>query len=334
MENTQHDIDDLIGKYLSGESSSEENKLVEKWIAADEANRNYFNHVKLIFDKAATVREIQQFDTDQAWKKLKSKMRGKPEGRVVPMAAPSSTNWMVRIAASIVIIIGVGFFTYRYFTDKTTAPVEFAADQSIKSDTLPDGTSVVLNKKTELAYSLDRRAKKRIVKLKGEAFFEIHPDAEQSFEVDAEDVLIRDIGTSFNVKAYAEGGTVEVFVEEGEVELYTATNEGIHVHAGETGVYHRDTKTFTLEKPEPNVTSYKSKEFTFSDSNLQSIVDRVNEVYDRKIKIQPHLASCRLTVSFSNESIEEIAGVIAETLGLAVTAEGNDLLLEGKACEN
>lgn len=334
MENTFNDIDELIGKYLSGETTSEENTLVERWIGENDKNRNYFNQFKLIFDRAATVKEIQQFDTDEAWKKLRSKLNKKPAGKVVEMK-PSATHWVMRVAASIVIVIGVGFFLYRMMDTAENIPsMQVATKASTASDTLPDGSGVFLNKQSQLAYAFDKKSKAHKVKLKGEAFFKIEHKEDKTFIVEAEDVLVKDIGTSFNVKAYAETNTVEVFVEEGEVILYTESNEGIHVHADEKGVYHKDTKTFTLEKPEPNVVSYKSKVFVFAGSNLQSIVDNLNDVYDRKIKIQPHLAYCSLTVSFNEENIDEIAQVIAETLGLTVTQDGNDILLEGKACEN
>lgn len=332
MENSLNHIDELIGKYLSGETSVEEASTVERWAAQSEDNRKYFNQFKLIFDRAANVKEIHDFNTDAAWNRMKSRLNQKPAGRVVRMK-PFWETMYFRVAASIIIILGVGFFLYRSF-DSSTTTINVVAEKKIKKDTLPDGSAVTLNRQTQLAYSFDKKAKAHRVKLKGEAYFDIEHKDDKTFIVEADQLLIKDIGTSFNVKAYPEKNTIEVVVEEGEVQLYTATDNGIFVRAGGKGVYDKTTRTFSLDQPEPNAAAYKSKHFVFTDVELGAIVVALNNVYDRKINIAPHLSKCRLTVTFSDETPEEIANVISETLGLSVTADGPDLLLEGKACEN
>jgi hypothetical protein len=39
-------------------------------------------------------------------------------------------------------------------------------------------------------------------------------------------------------------------------------------------------------------------------------------------------------VSFNNEDIDEIASVMAETLGLTIKKSGNEIRLEGSGCED
>lgn len=333
MENRLNHIDELIGKYLSGETSAEEASRVEQWVAENEGNRKYFDQFKLIFDRAATVKVLQDFNTDAAWGKLKSRLNQQPQAKVVQLK-PFWNNVYLRIAASIIIVLGIGFFIYRSSETSQANAVQVVAEKKIETDTLPDGSAVTLNKQTQLAYSFDKKANAHRVKLKGEAYFDIEHKDDKTFIVEADQLLIKDIGTSFNVKAYPERNTVEVVVEEGEVQLYTETNEGIFVRAGGKGIYDKTSKTFSLEQPEANVAAYKSKHFVFTDTALGAITFSLNNVYDRKIKIAPHLTNCRLTVTFSDETPEEIATVIAETLGLSVTADGPDFLLEGKACEN
>jgi transmembrane sensor len=58
----------------------------------------------------------------------------------------------------------------------------------------------------------------------------------------------------------------------------------------------------------------------------------VNSVYDEKITISPKVTGCRLTVTFNNESVEDIASVIAETLGLRLTKSNKGYFLEGEGC--
>ncbi len=70
--------------------------------------------------------------------------------------------------------------------------------------TLPDGTKVWLNADTKLSYPTAFKAKERVVKLEGEAYFEVSPNKAQPFLVEFDEHTIRVLGTAFNVKAYPE----------------------------------------------------------------------------------------------------------------------------------
>jgi ferric-dicitrate binding protein FerR (iron transport regulator) len=240
---------------------------------------------------------------------------------------------MWRVAASITVVLGIGFLAYRLMNPNAVKSMEVVAQKETKADTLPDGSGVFLNKKTELAYTYDKTKKNHVVKLKGEAYFNIHHDDDKTFIIDAAGVLIRDIGTSFNVKAYPEDNTVEVVVEEGKVMFYTDTDTGIYLSANGKGIYNKTTKTFSIEQPEENVLAYKTRFFSFSDTDLRTAVEALNNVYDKKIVLSENLYSCHLTVSFNNEDIDEIAEIMAETLGLTIKNSANEIRLEGAGCE-
>lgn len=320
-------MDELIGKYLAGEASVDETEQVEVWASASEENRRYLNQFKTIFDQAATVKEWQNFNTDAAWNKVKSKLK-QPAGKVVPIQKPF-LYW--RVAATIALIALAGIFLFKTLSD-TNKPLEVIAEQKTKGDTLPDGSNVYLNRKTQLTYSFEKAAKTHRVKLKGEAYFNINHEDDKKFIVEAEGIFIRDIGTSFNVKAYPESNTIEVVVIEGEVEFFTKHNAGIHLKANGKGVYDKTTKTFSIDQPEDNTLAYKTKFFSFSESTLSEVAAELNQVYDTKIKVANNLKDCLITVSFNNEDINEIATIIAETLNLEVKQENNQLILQGEGC--
>ncbi len=328
-----NDIDELIGKYLAQEASAEEVAFIRSWMEKSEVNRKYFEQFKTIFDNAATVKSIPQFDTDAAWNKLRSKIRDGATGNVRTLK-PNTLNLVWRIAASVILVAGVGYFARQMFRNSESSRViQIATKTETLADTLPEGSSVFLNKETQLTYSFNRKEKQHIVNLKGEAYFDIAHDATKTFIIEAEGVYIKDIGTAFNVKAYPEQNTIEVAVEEGEVIFYTDSIAGISLLAGEKGVYNKLTKTFTAQKPEPNITSYKTKQFLFRDSDLGSVVEALNGIYKKQIVIDDRLKNCRLTVSFNHENIELIADVIAETLGLSVKSSDKQIILEGAGCE-
>ena len=331
MEETFNDMDDLIGKYLAGEASAREVAEVQTWAAASETNRKYLAQLRIIFDRAANIQNNLQFDEDQAWTKLKAKLELK-KGNVVPMNPSRITRTLFyRIAASVIILVAVGIYFYR-----STAPVhtvEVVAVNKGIGDVLPDGSDVFLNKQTKLTYQYDKKKKRRVVRLDGEAYFHVKHDEKREFLIDAAGVFVRDIGTTFTVKAYQESNTIEVVVKEGEVEFFAEEGHGIRLTASSKGVYNRTTKLFRTEQPESNALSFKTKHFTFSNQSLGGIVRDINSVYDKKLVISNNLVNCYLTVTFDNEDIDEIADVIAETLGLTVKRSGNEIILEGSGCE-
>jgi ferric-dicitrate binding protein FerR (iron transport regulator) len=329
--NIEH-IDDLIGKYLAGEAEQDEIVFVESWTKENEANEKYFNQHKLIFNRASQAKTLQDFDADAAWLKMKAKLHPNTV-HTLPLSDRKGLQYFWRVAATVIVVLGIGFLGYRLMNTKTTEPWGVVAQKETKADTLPDGSGVFLNRKTELTYAYDKNKKNHQVKLKGEAYFNIQHDDNKTFIIDVDGVFIKDIGTSFNVRAYPEDNTIEVVVVEGKIMFYTDSDSGIYLSANGKGIYNKTTRKFSIEQPEENVLAYKTKFFSFSDSGLRTVVQSLNDVYDKKIVIDEDLYQCRLTVSFNNEDIDEIASVIAETLGLTMTTVGNEIRLEGSGCE-
>ena len=332
-DNHQH-IDDLIGKYLSGEASGEEMSLVESWVSEDEANKKYFLQLQTIFQRSSDVKS-QLFNTDAAWEKVKRRMN-EDRGRSVsfdPTPEKTGRHFYLKIAASILVIFTIGYLFYSVSTS-VKEKVDIVTEAQGTADTLPDGSDVYLNKSTQLSYSFDKKKKAHVVKLKGEAYFNIQHNDDKAFLVDVGGVFVKDIGTSFNVKAYPDSTTIEVVVEEGEVMFFTDTDSGLYLKKNGRGIYNKQTKTFIVAEPDPNITAYKTKFFSFADTDLASVAMTLNKIYDTPILLGKGIEKCRITVTFDQDTATEIAGIIAETLGLKVTKTPDGILLEGSPCES
>ena len=317
----QNDIEDLIGKVLSSEATAEEIREVETWRAASPENEKYFSDMQAIFSRAALI----DFNEDKAWKKVQKKLRKQ-----------KTINWQpLRIAAGIVLIITTGIFAWRSYN---TPPQLMAlkSDNEIIEDVLPDSSTVTLNKRSSIQFEYNPRENTRKVKLKGEGFFDVKHEEEKPFVIETEETLIRDIGTSFNIKSYPDKDTIEVVVQTGVVQFYTLKDPGMMINAGETGIYSKRGKFFAkLPKADTNVLAYKTRVFSFHSTDLRSVVEQINEVYDSKIRLaNDNIAKCQLTVTFRNDELDTMVEVITETLGL--TAERNDekeIILNGPGCQ-
>lgn len=326
------DIDDLLGKYLAGEASPPERADVEHWLAADEANRSHYEQLRTIFDQAGKVKTLQSFDAEAAWLKVKQKMQDGGRAKVLPFSKPLWSA--LRIAAGAVILIGVGYFAYQAGRHAPLETMVLTSDIEVLQDTLPDGSLAVLNKRSAINYEYNPKDKKRKVKLEGEAYFDVTHQEEKPFIIQTDEVIIEDIGTTFNVMAFPDSPTIEVYVETGEVAFYTLENPGLNLKAGELGVYHRTSKSFArILKPDTNLLSYKTGVFNFHGTDLGTIVSDLNEVYETKLRLaNPVIANCRLNVTFKHENIEAIAEIIAETLNLRLTKGEKEIVLDGTGC--
>lgn len=104
-----------------------------------------------------------------------------------------------------------------------TAPA--ASDERV---TLPDGSIVHLNRNAAIRATFGHT--RSVVLERGEASFSVVHDEAHPFEVAAGDVVIRDIGTVFNVTRNA--ASTVVTVREGVVEIAAPAAQAIRVTAG------------------------------------------------------------------------------------------------------
>ena len=86
---------------------------------------------------------------------------------------------------------------------------------------LSDGTKVWLNAETELRFPVSFSGNTRDVYLKGEAYFEVKKDADCPFLVHSSMGCVKVLGTSFNVRYYADEREVVTTLESGKVMYFS-----------------------------------------------------------------------------------------------------------------
>lgn len=322
MSQEGYDMEEIVGKFITGEATAEEKQLVLEWCAQSADNQKYVDHAQLIFDKAQ-LDDGQVYDVVAAWEKVKDKIES---GRIRKLLVIN----LWRVAASLLLISVLSYFLYWQLF--STDQLQLASADEVITQALADNTEISLNKNSTIEVTYNERKKTGVIKLTGEATLTITPDKKVNWVVQTGEVFIRDIGTTFNVKAYPDTDLIEVSVLEGEVQFYTQTDEGIHIQAGEKGLYDKSAKQFSKAEADPNVIAYKTLLFTFNDIDLKSAAEQLGSVYNRKIVVSANIENCRVTVDFENEDLDTILSVIAETLNLTVTNNGNEIVLTGDGC--
>jgi len=329
-------IEVLIAKYLAGEADAADLVLLNEWRKLSSENEIEFSQMEKLYNNSSSLRNVIPVDTDAAWMKLKNTISIQPEqGKIISIKPATSRINFIRIAASILIVAGLGMLAFFLTLPAEDKLAEIKSDNVVRKEKLPDGSTVTLNKNTTLAYSTDHFSRKRIVKLKGEAFFDVVHDESNPFLIEAADLKIEDVGTSFNVQAKENSGIAIISVVSGEVKITTLTGQVFNLVAGEEATYNVKTKIVSKkESIEENISAYADRVFVFENAELKTVIDVLNDVYDAHLMIENHkLDSCRITVTFDNEQIDDIATVIAETLGLEVKKTNEQIILSGNDCK-
>lgn len=318
--------DDLLVKYLVGETDANENAAVEIWLKADEKNRNYYNGFKKIWeDSLALAAQNTSVDENAAWKRLQNRIHDND----IPVIAPKKTSvkWL-QIAASILLISTLGWFGYSYFENKSAHTlIQISATNTILNDTLPDGTTVTLNKNSSLSYTNKFRGNTRPVTLKGEAFFYVSPDKTKPFIITINDVTVQVVGTSFNVKN--KNGKTTVDVETGIVKV-SKNKDQVELRHGEKVIIADQQPELLKSLSKGQLYNYyRNKELVCDETPLQDLVDALNDIYNVKIIIKkPSLQEKPITTVFKDQSLDQILEVIQETFNIEIERKGDQIILD------
>lgn len=318
--------DDLLVKYLVGETNADESAAVKFWIDTDEKNLKYYNDFKKIWDDSLLMAaEKNGIDENAAWRRMQNRIHEKD----IPVLTPkkSSVQWW-RIAASILLITTLGGLGYLFFENKSgNTFIQIQTANSTLNDTLPDGTTVTLNKNSFLSYTQKFKGNTRLVTLKGEAFFTVSADKTKPFIISINEVTVQVVGTSFNVKN--KNGKTTVDVETGIVKV-SKNKDQVELRPGEkVSIADEQSQLIKSINKGRLYNYYRNKELVCDETPLQELVDALNEIYHVNIIIKKTaLQEKPITTVFKDQSIDQILEIIQEVFRIKIERKGNQILLD------
>lgn len=194
-------------------------------------------------------------------------------------------NERVRVATSNRGIVyeehGKGVVTEEY--NKLTTPI--GGEYSL---VLSDGTKVFLNADSELKYPVEFSDGKRIVDLKGEAYFEVHKDSLRPFVVRVNGAEVTVLGTSFNVNTYGDDGQIYTTLVNGAVRVSSIKNGQAEVlKPGMQSMVDVQSGQLTVREVdvEPYV-AWREGRFVFRAMALDLIMRQLQRWYDFEVFYQ------------------------------------------------
>lgn len=317
---------DLASKYLSGNASDGEVKELEDWVSADPENRQAFLLLKKAWMLSGIDRQQSTPDTGQRWRDTARQLFG--DDRIVEMKPRTSRRRWMSIAATIALLAVVA--TVIFLQPWGGRPMLAKATDESKTIELRDGSQVVLNRASTLAYSFDQETATRRVELSGDAFFDVARDEAKPFVVQSGAVQVEVLGTSFYVDAREGQPQVQVIVESGRVAVRQGEQEAI-LEAGEMAVFQIASQQLAKQAaPDQNFRALKTDTLQFDNTRLEEVVFALNRYYHAEITIgTDELKDCRLNSTFSNKSLEAVLLILQNSFDLQVTRNGDGIVLTG-----
>ena len=306
--------EEVLIRYILGEADAEEYQAVAVWVNKSEANARELEGLQMIADSGKRLGPVSPLKSDVAWERFnKLRSAAQKEETTVRRFYPAK-SWL-RIAAAVTVFLGISYLFFHVFKNKEDQPGNLLSVETsgkVKVVTLPDGSIIHINKSSVIRYANNFNPH-RVVRLSGEAFFEVKHDEGSPFTVIANGLIIEDVGTAFNVNG--KHNRTEVIVESGVVQIGHSTgnlrlkaNEMVSIKAGERNLkVQRSTDVL--------YNYYRTNQFVAFNTPLHRLVQVLNEAYDQKIIISnKSIVNEPITVTIKrDDSLATILNVIKST---------------------
>lgn len=326
---------ELLEKYFSGTLSSEELMEINEWAEGDPMRLEELKDLKVIWE--ASRKKDVSVDIDNALQKVSKRTEHDQTEYTHSEPRPyyferkhsslhSAFYGVLRIAAAILILIGVGFLI---FNDSNEPIVDSTLPETREVITergqraqlrFSDGSLITINELSVLRYPTHFPANLREVQLTGEAYFEINT-VEKPFVVRVDDAVIKVLGTAFNISAWPNEQWVDVVVSEGSVSIHSDAAIDEDWIILEKNYRSRIMKGIGPSPPKKvDVQTYLawlSGKLIFENTPLKDVLGQLERRYDVTFIVNdPDIYTRRLTASLKDETINDVITLFRFTLNL------------------
>jgi transmembrane sensor len=345
---------ELLERYLSGDTSPDECARIEAWLEEDPDRWARLNAVRQALEDAALSPFALEQAEAKAWAQLMRQMgwtedprTGRPVRRshrplreFVPISdRPRHAAWHLAAALFVVVVggaaLGALLFHWRHSTSADAMRIVATKPGQRTVFRLSDGTQVVLGVASTLRYPAVFGADSREISLEGQAYFGVVHDTNRPFTVRAGDLVAKDLGTQFTVRAYPEDTGARVVVRQGRVVIRSAaapvTPERV-VAPGQLGRLRSD-QTPTVEPADTAVWfAWADGRLVFDRTPLREALPDLSRWFDLEFRLADSaLGSVPLTATFRTQPTTDVLNSLAASLSMRQRRAGRIVTLYSTA---
>lgn len=267
-------LEKTLAKFFCGEANTEEQKLVQKWKAA-----NYSEFEKYRKAYALNIFYEQKFLPQ----KNVSEILLKAELQSAIASKNRYLMWL-RIAAVFTGLLIVGVLLTEY--NRTLSYSHTNLTTTTETMQMPDGSEIILSSNSSINYKLNWLGNfTREINLKGRAYFYIKKDVANPFSIHLEKIKITVLGTQFTVNETNE--KTQVVLTEGMIRLQSDALEtpvelnqpGSQVILNHQGIVKQNTVNASL------YAAWKEEKLYFNNCTVDEIVNLLNDSYDVRLDL-------------------------------------------------
>lgn len=322
-------LEPLLDRYLNGQTSRQENELIENWLKANNNPHSPWQY-------------LSQSAKDRWRQDVLSKINSSIKVTEPESAAQSwgKKLWTRIGAAAAILIVCCSLYLAFSMFDKpldTAHLITLSGPvQQKKLITLEDGSRVWLNAGSALKYAKTASGNKREVYLSGEAYFDIYHDPSKPFVIHTGSISTTVLGTAFNIKEDKKSHTIQVTVTRGKVSVADRQRQLGVLHPNQQISYNTLNAEVLLANVDANrVISWQQSDLLFDDVSFGEAALRLEKHFDIKITFSnPKLKICRFTgTSLNGEALEKILDAICaiNNATYRINSDGS-YLIDGQGC--
>lgn len=314
----------ILAKYIIGEITFEEQTSLVEWSQLSEENN-------LLLKKIVEARILKKFvlnnskeKTEQALLTLHNKIERKSIWSIL-------RPYLGYVALFFLLIFSSVLGSIYYSASHEYISIVVKPGEKIKKIVLEDSSVVWLNSESVLRIPTSFSPKKRVVKLEGEAFFDITKQKGIPFRVETEHVDVKVLGTSFNLNTEAADNAFEAVLVSGKIVLQDKHEKDIlRMSPSEKVIYSPSRNEYSIETVDTNVsTAWHLNQMTFENSTLREIVNKLSMLYDVNINIESkELADRRYRCVINrDETLIEVLDILKYLAPITYRIEGNEVFI-------
>jgi len=317
-------LDLLMHRYITNQVSERERIKIEAWLNVMKAERT-------------TELELSKEDEERIFQKMTNNLDNVDDvialfPRQNRLRLFFAHQW-VQIAASVLVVLSVSLTIWSILDESKS--VELIASVGKEKVILNDGTLVWLQEGSKFSY-YQKEDGIRHAEFTGEALFEVAKDPNNPFTIACGKIIVKVLGTSFNLKTDQE--SIELKVLTGKVNLSSTEDKtGVNVAPNEKVIYTTKGEVERIPMKGSDVsaiTAHTEYNMQFSNTTMDRVIGRIEKKFDMKVIVADNnLFKCRITSDFTDTSLDSTLIMLTDLLNVNYRIDGKRVELSGEGCK-